>query len=315
MRVLFAGTPSVAADTLRGLLDDGRHEVIGVLTRPDAPKGRSGRPVPSPVAVLAHERGLTVYRPAKPGDADFRAQLAALAPDVCVVVAYGGMIPSSMLDVPAFGWANVHYSLLPRWRGAAPVQHAILAGDETTGVSVIRLVAALDAGPVLAQTPCPVGGRDSGELLDTLAGIGTATLLRCLDDLGTGVATPAEQSDDGMTLAPKLTPEDARIDWSRPADEVWRLVRACHPAPVAWTTLGGERFRILGAQVADVPGLRADVAGTPSLLPGAVWTTKRSVVVGCGQGALELTTVQPQGRRPMAAADWGRGLRADVEFV
>jgi len=301
MRIVFAGTPAVAAETLGALLDDGRHEVVGVLTRPDAPQGRSGRPVPSAVARLAQERGIETWKPSALHDPAFRDRLAALAPECCVVVAYGALVPSELLDRT---WINVHYSLLPRWRGAAPVQRAIMAGDEVTGVSVFRLVAELDAGPVFAQVPEPVGDRDAGELLAALTDVGAEALLATLDALEQGRATPVEQPADGVTYAAKLTPADARLDWTRPAAEIVRTIRACSPAPGAWTLAGEERVGVLGAETAE----------TSALAPGVVQPGKREVLVGTGNGDVRLTRVQPQGRRAMPAADWGRGLRAAPVF-
>ena len=306
MRLVFAGTPQVAADTLAHLLDRGGHEVVAVLTRPDAPKGRSSRPVPSPVAELALDRGIEVLRPSRAGDPELATRLAELAPDCCPVVAYGGLIPRRLLDLPEKGWVNVHFSLLPRWRGAAPVQHAILAGDDVTGVTVFELVEELDAGPVLATREYRLGEHEtSGQALAALQAIGADLLLDTLDRLEAGTVTPAAQPEDGVTLAPKLTVAAARIDWRRPAADIDRQVRGNNPAPVAWTELDGERFRVLEA----VPVPDAGLA------PGELSPGKRDVLVGTGDGALELGLVQPAGKRPLAAADWGRGLRGPGRFA
>jgi len=306
MRIVFAGTPPVAADTLRALLDDGRHEVVAVLTRPDAPKGRSGRPVPSAVAQLADERGIETLKPATLRDGDAGERLSALAPDCCAVVAYGLLVPSDLLALPQHGWINVHYSLLPRWRGAAPVQRAIMAGDEVTGVSVFRLVDELDAGPVLAHVSEPVRDRDAGQLLGALQVIGTDALIASLSALEQGTASARTQPSEGVTYAPKLTVDDARLDWTRPAAELLRVIRGCNPTPVAWTVVDGERFRVLQAAAIAPAGLG----------PGEVVVDRRSVVVGTGDGdGIALVTVQPQGRRPMPAADWGRGLRSAPVFT
>ncbi|HEY3336907.1 MAG TPA: methionyl-tRNA formyltransferase [Propionicimonas sp.] len=307
MRLVFAGTPRVAADTLTRLLADGGHEVAAVLTRPDAPQGRSSRPVPSPVAQLAAEHGIEVLRPTRASDPALAARLAELAPDCCPVVAYGGLIPRRLLDLPRHGWVNVHFSLLPRWRGAAPVQHAILAGDEVTGVTVFELVEALDAGPVLASAEYRLTPAEtSGEALDALQELGAKELIRTLDGLAAGTITAVPQPEDGVTLAPKLTVPSARIDWTRPAAEISRQVRANNPSPVAWTELDEERFRVLLAVPAD---------GDGDLAPGELRAGKRSVLVGTGSGPLELLVVQPSGRRPTAAADWGRGLRGERRFA
>jgi methionyl-tRNA formyltransferase len=305
MRLVFAGTPQVAADTLAALLASARHEVVAVLTRPDAPQGRSSRPVPSPVARLAAEHGLEVLRPSRASDPALAARLAELAPDCCPIVAYGGLIPRPLLGLPAHGWVNVHYSLLPRWRGAAPVQHAILAGDDVTGVTVFELVEELDAGPVLASAEYPLGPDETaGTALTALTGLGARVLSGTLDALEEGTAVARPQPEDGVTLAPKLTVAGARIDWTQPAAAIDRQVRANNPSPVAWTELDGERFRVLAAvPVADA-----------SLAPGELRPGKREVLVGTGSGSLELDLVQPAGKRPLAAADWGRGLRGERRF-
>ncbi len=304
MRLVFAGTPAVAAGILAAVLDSA-HEVVAVLTRPDAPKGRSGRPVPSPVAELAHAHGIEILRPARAGDPELAARLAELRPDCCPVVAYGGLIPRPLLALPPHGWVNVHFSLLPRWRGAAPVQHAILAGDEVTGVSVIELVEELDAGPVLATRRYPLGSEESaGDALEALAQIGAELLVDTLDRLDAGTVRGVAQPADGVTTAPKLTVEAARLEWSRPAIELARQVRANNPSPVAWTHFAGERFRVLAAR---------PVEGEP-LDPGALRADKRRVVAGTGDGLLELLAVQPAGRRVLAGADWGRGLRGPGRF-
>lgn len=305
MRLVFAGTPQVAADTLAFLLDSGRHEVVAVLTRPDAPKGRSGRPVPGPVAELAAAHGIEVLRPARASDPGLAERLAELAPDCCPVVAYGGLVPRHLLGLPAHGWLNVHFSLLPRWRGAAPVQHAILAGDELTGVTVFELVEELDAGPVLAAAGYRLGAAaTSGEALAALQPLGAQLLADTLDSVAAGTATRTPQPVDGITLAPKLTVAGARLDWTNATAVLERQVRANNPSPVAWTELDGERFRVLQAGPADPADLD----------PGVVSPGRRSVLVGTGDGALELRIVQPAGRRALAAADWGRGLRGPARF-
>ncbi|MCC6495312.1 MAG: methionyl-tRNA formyltransferase [Propionibacteriaceae bacterium] len=305
MRLVFAGTPQVAADTLARLLERGNHEVAAVITRPDAPQGRSSRAVPSPVAQLAAEHDIEVLRPARPGDPALAARLGELAPDCCPVVAYGGLIPRTLLAVPPNGWVNVHFSLLPRWRGAAPVQHAILAGDPVTGVTVFELVEGLDAGPVLATSEYVLGAAETtGEALAALQELGAGLLATTLDRLAAGTVTALPQPEAGITLAPKLTVAGARIDWTRPALEISRQVRANNPSPVAWTELAGERLRVLLAVPAD----------GEDLSPGELRAGKRSVLVGTGAGLLELLQVQPAGKRVVAAADWGRGLRGPGRF-
>ena len=302
MRLVFAGTPLVAARTLEHLLEHSDHEVVAVISRPDAPVGRSKRPVPSPVAELAIEREIELLRPDRPGEPGVVERLADLAPQACPVIAYGALLPQRVLEIPAHGWLNVHYSLLPRWRGAAPVQRAILAGDRTTGVSVFRLVPAMDAGPVFATTEVEIAaGETSGELLERLTPLGAELLVETLDRVADGTAVATEQPEEGVTVAPKLTVEDARLDWSAPADDLARVVRACNPSPMAWTTYAGERFRIL----------RAEEAQRDAPVPGQLTVGGREVLVGTGVGALRLLEVQPQGKRSMPATAWANGLRAE----
>lgn len=302
MRLVFAGTPTVAAHTLAHLLDRTDHEVVAVISRPDAPVGRSKRPVPSPVSELALSRGIELLRPTRPSEVV--ARLGELAPDACPVIAYGALLPQRVLDVPAHGWLNVHYSLLPRWRGAAPVQRAILAGDEVTGVSVFRLVAAMDAGPVFATSAVAMEpGETSGELLERLTPLGAALLAETLGQVAEGRAVAVEQPADGITIAPKLTVAEARLEWAAPAAELARLVRACNPSPMAWAGHGGERFRVLRAEPA--------AEAVPGLAPGELAVGRREVLVGTGDGALRLLEVQPQGRRGMPATAWANGLRGD----
>lgn len=304
MRLVFAGTPIVAARTLEHLLDRSDHEVVAVISRPDAPVGRSKRPVPSPVAELALERGLELLRPQRPGEPEVVDRLTQLAPDACPVIAYGALLPQRVLEIPRHGWLNVHYSLLPRWRGAAPVQRAILAGDQVTGVTVFRLVPAMDAGPVLATDQLAIEpGETSGELLDRLTPLGAALLVTTLDQVAAGLAQGVDQPEQGVTVAPKLSVADARLDWSASADDLARVVRACNPSPMAWTTYASERFRVLRAEPA--------VATAGELPPGRLRADRREVVVGAGTGVLRLLQVQPQGKRPMPATAWANGLRGD----
>lgn len=303
MRVVFAGTPEVALPALEAIAAS-EHELVAVVTRPDAAQGRSKRLVPSPVAAWASERGIEVLKPTKPRDPEFVERLRALAPDVCPVVAYGALIPADVLAIPTHGWVNVHFSLLPAWRGAAPVQRAILAGDAETGVTIFDLVPALDAGPVYLREASPLGDAETaGDVLTRLADRGAGLLVEVLHALAAGTATATAQPETGVTLAPKLTVAEARIDWTQAAITIDRQLRGCNPSPVAWTTFRGERFKVwLG---------RAQ-AGTV-LAPGALAVDKRSVNVGTGRGVLELLQVQPAGKKVMAAADWGRGLGAEPE--
>lgn len=300
MRLVFAGTPEVALPALDVLIGS-KHEVVAVVTRPDAPAGRGRKLTPSPVAAHADEHGIEVLKPAHPRDEDFQTRLRALSPDACPVVAYGALLPQSALDIPIHGWINLHFSVLPAWRGAAPVQHAIWAGDEVTGATTFRIVKELDAGPTFGLVTERIRATDtSGELLGRLAEGGAGLLLATIDGLEAGSIEAREQPTDGISLAPKITVEDARIDWTRSALAVDHQVRACTPAPGAWTTLDGDRVKI-------GPLLPADGA----LAPGELMMGKNTVVVGTGSAALKLGEVQPVGKRPMPAADWARGLRSD----
>lgn len=311
MRVLFAGSPEVALPALRSLLA-GPHEVVGVLTRPDAPAGRGRGLRPSPVAAAAHEAGLPVLRPARVGDPDALADIAGLAPDCAVVVAYGALLPQRALDAVPGGWVNLHFSLLPRWRGAAPVQHALFAGDTTTGVTTFRIVRELDAGPVHESVPSPIGPRETaGDVLTRLADAGTDVLARTLDRVAAG-SEPVPQPADGVTLAPKVTVADARVDWTLDAAVVDRWVRGCSPAPGAWSTFRGQRVKLGPVTLsADVPAGPPGAARSVVLEPGevAVRSGPSRVEVGTGRGVVTLTTVQPAGRPATEAAAWARGVR------
>ncbi len=308
MRLVFAGTPEVALPSLRALRAS-EHELLAVVTRPDAPRGRSRKPRPSPVAEWAEAEGIEVLRPSRPGDAEFVDRLAELAPDACPVVAYGAILPKSVLEIPRFGWINLHFSLLPRWRGAAPVQRSIMAGDEVTGATTFRIVPELDAGPVYGSLIDPLLPTDTaGSVLTRLALEGADLLVDTIDQLGT--SEPIEQSEYGITLAPKLTVDEARIDWNRTSEQLDRHIRGCSPSPMAWTSLvrpGDDpaRFRIALARPAGASGLRV----------GQILVEPKRVLVGTGAGDLELLRVQPLGKHEMAAADWGRGLHgAEVGF-
>ena len=294
MRVVFAGTPEAAVPSLRALLAS-RHEVVAVITRPDAPAGRGRQLRPSPVKSLAAEAGLPVLAPAHPRDPAFQQELAVLAPDVVPVVAYGALVPVQALEIPRLGWVNLHFSLLPAWRGAAPVQHAILAGDEVTGASTFQIEQGLDTGPVFGVLTETIRPTDtSGDLLARLAVAGAELLVGTLDALEDGTVTGVPQPAEGISLAPKLTPEDARVDWTAPAMRVDRLVRACTPDPGPWTTLRGRRVKLGPVTLTDQQLAPGELAGD---------------LVGTGTQAVRLGRVQPEGKAPMAAADWLRGLR------
>jgi methionyl-tRNA formyltransferase len=299
VRIVFGGTPDVAIPSLDALADS-RHELLAVVTRPDAPSGRGKKLTASPVAQRAADLGLEVLKPQRPRDEEFVSRLTEIAPECCPVVAYGALLPQRVLDIPRHGWVNLHFSLLPAWRGAAPVQHAILAGDQVTGATTFRIVLELDAGPIFATVTEPIRPDDTaGDLLHRLSLSGARLLVDTLDGIEDGTLTPTPQpeSDSQVSYASKINAEDAQIDWTQPADVVERLIRACTPAPGAWTTFRGERFKINSAQLSD-----------SELPPGALEITKRAVRVGTGSRALGLGEVQAQGKKPMAAPDWARGI-------
>ncbi|OII69223.1 MULTISPECIES: methionyl-tRNA formyltransferase [unclassified Streptomyces] len=301
MKLVFAGTPEVAVPALDALIASDRHEVAAVVTRPDAPAGRGRRLVASPVAERAEEAGIEVLKPARPRDEAFLARLREIAPDCCPVVAYGALLPKAALDIPARGWVNLHFSLLPAWRGAAPVQHALMAGDEVTGASTFLIEEGLDSGPVYGVLTEEVRPTDtSGDLLTRLAFAGAGLLAATMDGIEDGTLKAVPQPEEGVTLAPKITVEDARVDWAAPALRVDRVVRGCTPAPGAWTSFRGERLKLV--QVRPVPD-RVDLA------PGEIAAGKKTVHVGTGSHAVELLWVQAQGKKPMNGADWARGVR------
>jgi methionyl-tRNA formyltransferase len=280
------------------------HEVLAVVTRPDAPAGRGRRLTASPVGELAAEHGLEVLKPGRPREPDFVQRLAELAPDCCPVVAYGALLPQQVLDVPVHGWVNLHFSLLPAWRGAAPVQRALMAGDQVTGASTFRLDAGMDTGPVFGVMTETVRPNDtSGDLLARLAEAGAGLLVATLDGIADGSLSPVPQPTEGVSLAPKVEVADAQVDWSAPAARVDRLVRGCTPAPGAWTTVDGDRLKL--GPVEPVP----HPEGGGVLAPGVLEVGRRDVLVGTGTGPVRLSTVQPPGKRPMPAADWARGAR------
>ncbi|OKH92478.1 methionyl-tRNA formyltransferase [Streptomyces uncialis] len=301
MKLVFAGTPEVAVPALDALIASDRHEVAAVVTRPDAPAGRGRHLVASPVAERAEEAGIEVLKPRRPRDEDFLARLREIAPDCCPVVAYGALLPRTALDIPGHGWVNLHFSLLPAWRGAAPVQHAVMSGDEITGASTFLIEEGLDSGPVYGTVTELVRPTDtSGDLLTRLAFAGAGLLAATMDGIADGGLKAVPQPADGITLAPKLTVDDARVDWTAPALRVDRVVRGCTPAPGAWTVFRGERLKLVQATPAPA---RTDLA------PGELGVGKNSVHVGTGSYAVELMWVQAQGKKPMRAADWARGAR------
>src|SRR6266550_3655370 len=266
MRLVFAGTPAAAVPSLDALLKS-RHEVAAVITRPAAPAGRGRRVGPSPVAERAAEVGLEVLKPPTPRDEGFLRHLRALAPDCCPVTAYGALIPQAALEIPRHGWVNLHFSLLPAWRGAAPVAHAIAHGDDITGATTFRLVAELDAGPAYGVVTEPIGEQD--------------------------------------------TADDPRVRWGVPAQVVARQIRACTPAPGAWTMLGGTRLKLWPVRPCPPPDAGGGPAVPGSLAPGELWAGRAGVFAGTATRPVELSDVQPPGKRRMAAAEWARGLHLD----
>ncbi|MDF2993229.1 MAG: fmt [Microbacterium sp.] len=297
MRLVFAGTPAVAVPSLRALAS-GPHEIAAVITRGDAPLGRKRVLTPSPVAQAAEELGLAILK-ADRLDAEVTARIADLEPELGVIVAYGGLVREPLLSAPAHGWINLHFSLLPRWRGAAPVQRALIAGDAVTGASVFQLVAELDAGDVFAEERYDVpAGATSAEVLDDLAGIGGPLLARVVDGIADGTAVATPQIGE-PTLAPKLSLPDGALDFTQDAETLLHRIAGVTPEPGAHTTLDGARFKVL----------RAAPAEAPSLPPGRVVASGKEVIVGTGTTPLRLDTVQPAGKGAMAAGDWFRGLR------
>ena len=302
MRVVFAGTPEAALPALDAVAES-RHELVGVVTRPDAPAGRGRRLVASPIAQRAEELGVPVLKPDHPRDADFQEALRALDPACCPVVAYGALLPQSALDIPEHGWVNLHFSVLPAWRGAAPVQHAIWAGDEVTGATTFRIVRELDAGPTFGLMTQTVRPDDTaGDLLERLAEGGAGLLVQTLDGIEDGTLDAREQPVDGLSFAPKITVEDAHVDWAEPAVAVDRRIRACTPAPGAWSTWEGERIKLGPVQP----------VGRERLAPGELEVTRREVFVGTATGPVRLGRVKAFGKKEMDAADWARGVQFPV---
>ncbi len=309
MRLVFAGTPEPALPALRRLIDSPRHDVVAVLTRPDAAVGRRGKPEPSPVAREALERGIPVLRPSRPNSDEFVAELEQLAPDCCAVVAYGALLRDGLLAVPPRGWINLHFSLLPAWRGAAPVQAAIAAGDNITGASTFQIEPSLDSGPIYGVVTETIRPTDTaGELLERLAVSGAALLSATLDGIADATLTPVPQPTEGVSIAPKITVEQARVRWDLPAQVIDRRIRAVTPNPGAWTLLGDLRIKLGPVQMVE-----ASAAPEPAerLPPGAVHVDRKSVWVGTGSDPVRLGQIQPPGKKFMDAVDWARGARLD----
>jgi methionyl-tRNA formyltransferase len=304
VRLVFAGTPQVALPALDAIAAS-RHELVAVVTRPDAPAGRGRHERRSPVAQWADAHGVRVLQPAKPSEPDFLQTLAGLAPDCCPVVAYGALVPKSALDIPRHGWVNLHFSLLPAWRGAAPVQRALMAGDEVTGATTFRLEQGLDTGPVFGVLTETIRSTDTaGDLLGRLSTAGAGLLVATLDGIEDGSLVPVPQPAEGVSLAAKVTVAEARIDWSQPLHVVDRRIRGCTPAPGAWTTFRGERLKIGPLRRITNPTLSGNVLQRRGLRGD-----RDEVAYGVGRYEVVLGDVQPQGRRMMPAVDWARGAR------
>jgi len=304
VRLVFAGTPEPALPSLKAFIESARHEVVAVVTRPDAPAGRGRHLERSPVGALADEHGIEVLTPAKASDPDFQARLRELAPDACPVVAYGALLPQSALDIPVHGWVNLHFSLLPAWRGAAPVQAAVRNGDDVVGASTFRIVKPLDAGPVFGTITEEARPRDTaGELLARFAERGAGLLLATIDGIEDGTLRAVEQPAEGVSYAPKITVEDARLDFTAPAVAVDRLARAVTPDPGAWAEFRGERLKL---------GPVTPIATEEKLAPGELLVQRKQVLVGTATTPVALGDVQAPGKKRMAATDWARGVRVEA---
>ena len=301
MRIVFAGTPEPALSSLRRLIDSPHHDVVAVVTRPDAVAGRRAKPSPSPVAQLALDHGVPVLRPSRPNSDEFISELTALAPECCAVVAYGALLSERLLAVPTHGWINLHFSLLPAWRGAAPVQAAIAAGDAVTGATTFQIEPALDSGPVYGVVTETIRPTDTaGDLLERLAVSGAALLDTTLDGIADGSLTPVPQPADGVTVAPKITVEGARVRWDLPAHVVERRIRAVTPNPGPWTMIDDLRVKLGPVSVDDT---------AETLAPGMIRVDRDGVRVGTASVPVVLGRIQPPGKKPMDAADWARGAR------
>ena len=309
MRLVFAGTPDVALPSLDAIAGSA-HDLVAVVTRPDAPAGRGRRLSRSPVGAWADARGIEVLTPQRPREPEFLARLAQLAPECVPVVAYGALVPPAALEIPAHGWVNLHFSLLPAWRGAAPVQHAVLHGDEVTGASVFELEAGMDTGPVFGTLIEPVHPTDTaGDLLARLATAGARLLVDVLDGIAAGSLVAVPQPADGVSLAPKITVEDAQVRWAEPAFAVDRRIRACTPEPGAWSSLRDQRVKLGPVRPARTAG--SAVAEAPVLAPGEILVERSRVLVGTGTVPVVLGEVRAAGKKPMPATDWARGVRPE----
>ena len=301
MRIVFADTPAPALPSLQRLIDSPRHDVVAVLTRPDAATSRRGKPTPSPVAQLALDAGIAVLRPARPNSPEFIEELIEIAPEGCAVVAYGSLLGAELLAIPAHGWVNLHFSLLPAWRGAAPVQAAIAAGDTATGATTFMIEPTLDTGPIFGVVTEAIRQADTaGDLLDRLAVSGGVLLEATMDGIAEGSLTPVPQLTEGVSAAPKVSVEQARIRWDLPAHIIDRQIRAMTPHPGAWTMIGDMRIKVGPVVVYK--------SGEP-MAPGIIATERTRVLIGTGSDPVQLKQIQPPGKKPMSAADWARGAR------
>ncbi|WP_341863434.1 methionyl-tRNA formyltransferase [Gymnodinialimonas sp. 57CJ19] len=293
MRIVFMGTPEFSVPVLDALVDAG-HDIAAVYSQPPRPAGRGKKDRPSPVQARAEALGLPVRHPVSLKGAEAQADFTALNADVAVVVAYGLILPQAVLDAPRLGCLNIHASLLPRWRGAAPIHRAIMAGDSHTGVCIMQMEAGLDTGPVLLRQETPIGPEETtGALHDRLSALGASAIVTALDQLD--ALTAEVQSEDGVTYAAKIDKSEAKVDWSRPAPHISRQILGLSPFPGAWTKAGGKRLKLLQSRVADGAG----AAGT--VLDG--------LTIACGEGAVEITRVQPEGKGAMDTKDWLLGAR------
>jgi methionyl-tRNA formyltransferase len=308
MRVLFWGTPEFAAAPLRALLGEG-FEVIGVVTQPDKPQGRSRTMTPPPVKEIAQEEKLPCFQPVNARDPEFLETVTAMQPDISIVVAYGHILPKRVIDLPKLGTLNIHASLLPLLRGAAPIQAAIRQGMRQTGISIMRMVPALDAGPVILTSAIPILADETyGELQNRLSELGALTLIEALALISMGAAEETPQDDSLATYSPKVTRDDARVDWMLSIDEVGRIVRAYDHKPGAFTTLNGTDIKLFGARMVSEKSLQGAEAGEP----GEVIAVREGIIVSCGDGPICIRDVQPAGRTRMRSSEWARGRGISV---
>ncbi|HKY97304.1 MAG TPA: methionyl-tRNA formyltransferase [Gemmatimonadaceae bacterium] len=305
MRVLFWGTPEFAAAPLRALLGEG-FEVVGVVTQPDKPVGRTRALTPPPVKEIALEEKIPCFQPATPKDQEFLETISAIQPDISIVVAYGHILPKRVIDLPRLGTLNIHASLLPLLRGAAPIQAAIRQGFRETGVTIMRMVQALDAGPIVLTAAVPILDDETyGELQNRLAEVGALTLVEALTLIDVGGVREVPQDDSLATYAGKVTRDDARVDWNLSSDEVSRIIRAYDPKPGAFTTLNGLDVKLFGARNVD----DQSVAGSN---PGSVISSSDGIIVACGEGSIWIRDVQPSGKRRMRSIEWMRGRGIEI---